>query len=221
MFLDSTAKSITVAVDAAPTTAESDVTAHYVDYGATDTTPGSADRQTGGTAAVAAVSAPLAGTVRHVQMMTIYNADSVSHAYTVALGNGAASRKIVTMRLQAGQTVQYTKADGWRFVPEANPQHQEVSRTVTGASQWTAAMLVQAGDAVSVSIGGAGWDAAVSIQRMLDGATWNAIHMPDNSTGATAPVELTYIADETGYVRVGVAAGMFVSGSIPVRLGVH
>ncbi len=220
MFLTST-KTITVTVDAAATVRESDITAHYVDYAATDTTPNSADIVTNGTSAVTAVAAPGAGVTRHLQHMSIYNADSVAHAYTVAMTSGANVRKVVTMRLAPLQAIQYVKGAGWQFVPESDPQHQEQSATVTGQNQWTTAMLVQAGDAVSVSIMGSGWSAAVYVQRMLDGANWQNLQLPSGLNNATAPIELTYIADETGYLRVGVPTGMFVSGTIPVRIGVH
>lgn len=220
MFLTST-KTIKVTVDANTTAHESDITAHYVDYGSTDTTPGSSDTVTAGTTATTAVAAPSSGITRHVQLLSIYNADTVSHAYTVSLVNGANTRKLVTMRLEPAQAIQYTKGDGWQFVPVSNPQHQEEAATITAQNQWTDALLVKAGDAVSVSIGGSGWVAAVYVQRMLDGVTWTALQLPSGQNNATSPIELTYLADETGYLRIGVPTGMFSSGSIPVRLGVH
>lgn len=220
MFLTST-KAITVTVDANATTRESDVTAHYVDYLATDTAPNSSDGVTTGTAAMTAVAAPAAGTTRHVQLLTIYNADTVSHVYTAGILSGANTRKVMTMRLAPGQAVQYTKGDGWQFVPESDPQHQTVGMTINGQNQYTDALLVKPGDEVSVSIGGSGWSAAVYVQRMLDGANWAPLQLPSGQNSATAPIEMTYLADETGYLRIGVPTGMYVSGSIPVRLGVH
>lgn len=221
MFLTATTQSITIQVDAAATATESDVAAHYVDYAAASTDPGNTVAATSGTTPVTVVPAPAAAIIRHLQFLTIYNADTVSHSYTVSMVTAAGTHKVVTMRLQSAQAIQYTKADGWKFVPTANPQHQEVSETIIAGAQWTDALLVQAGDAVSVSIGGTGWEAAVYVQRMLDGETWNSLTLPNQQTSATAPIELTYIADETGYLRIGVPTGMFVSGSIPVRLGVH
>jgi hypothetical protein len=192
-----------------------------VDYTTASATPGASDAKTTGATPVVLLSAPAASTQRQIKYASIYNADSVAHTYIVAVLSGANTRKVVGMTLAVGQSVQYTPAAGWQFVPQENPTHQSVSATVTAQESFTAALLVKAGDVVSVSVGGSGWVATVVLQRMLDGATWNTVTLPTGQVGVTGPAELTYLVDETGYVRLGVATGGFTSGTIPVRLGVN
>jgi hypothetical protein len=221
MFTDGTAKTITVVVDSAATTTESDVTMHFVEYSDTATTPHESDAVTNGTTPVTVLLAPAVGVQRHVNFVSIYNADTVAHTYTVRLVNGAASRRVITMNLAPGRTVQYTQNNGWQYVPAETPTHQSVSANITAQNTYTTPILVQAGDAVSVSVAGSGWVAGVALERMLDGISYNAVPYAAGVSEINVPAQMTYLADETGYLRIGCATGKFTSGTIPVRLGVN
>lgn len=220
MFLDATNKSITVAMEAAKTTTESSITAHYVDYTDTDTTPAEADAATNGTTAVEAVAAPASGAQRHVKLLTIFNEDTVAHVFTVFLKNNTTNRRLVSLRLAAGQTLQFTSSKGWEVIAQSAPGSQAVSQTITAENEFTDAILVYAGESVSVSVAGT-FVATVSLQRQLDGATWNDVPLPNGDPGWIAPTEMTYIADQTGFVRLGVKTGNFTTGSITARLGTN
>lgn len=220
MFLDSTSKSIKIVSDMVALTTESSVTAHYVDYSATDTVPAESDIATNGTTPAVAVAAPAAGVQRHVKLMTIYNEDNTAHVFTVMLVDGVNTRRLVSLRLAAGQTGQFTSSKGWEVVPANTPNHQSVTQVITASNIFTTGLLVYAGEAVSISIAGT-FVATVVLQRQLDGANWNDVPLPNGLPGWTGPTEMTYLADETGFVRLGVETGNFTSGSITARLGTN
>ncbi|MBI1313681.1 hypothetical protein GC176_20505 [bacterium] len=220
MFLDATTKRLTVTVDGAADTTESSVIASYVDYAAASTTPGEQDAVTTGATAAEVVSAPESMIQRHIIYMTIYNEDTAAHVFTVKLDNNGTLRTIVSMRLDAGETLQYTKTNGWEIVQQASAAHQSVDLDIDAEDEFTDGLLVKAGEAVSISISGS-FTATITLQRNLNGSDWNDVPLPDGSAGWTAPTEMTYFADETGFLRIGVKTGDFGSGSPTVRLGVH
>lgn len=65
---------------------------------------GASDAVTNGTTAVDAVAAPGAAVRRVVRGLTVYNADSVSHAVTVQLVSGANTRRRYRQTVAAGSS---------------------------------------------------------------------------------------------------------------------
>lgn len=97
----------------------------------------------------------------------------------------------------------------------ARPVRRSVSAAVTAQNSFTDPLPVEAGARVSVSVSGT-FTATVSLQRLLDGANWRTVAFED---AITAPIELTYVADEGCHLRLGVATGDFSDGSVTCRLG--
>lgn len=87
-----------------------------------------------------------------------------------------------------------------------------VERSVTAQNQFTDALTINAKQRASISISGT-FAANVELQRNLDGTNWRTV---DTYTALT---ELTYVADETCDIRLGVPTGGFTSGPVNCRLG--
>lgn len=120
MLLDATTKSIEITVEAAATTTESPVTVEYVDHTATTFAPASSDTVSNGTSVVTMVAAPAASTQRQVKEITIYNADTVNHTYTVKYNDNATKRTVVKVAVVPGQALIYRSDIGWVLTPVAS-----------------------------------------------------------------------------------------------------
>lgn len=113
MLLDTTTRSIQVVLAGAITTSQLKVTADWADMTATATTPGSTVVSTNSATPVAAVVAPAASTQRKINVMTIYNADTVSATVTIRYNDNGTFYPIVTIAVPAGYTLFWTDVAGW------------------------------------------------------------------------------------------------------------
>lgn len=113
MILDATTRKIQVLTDAAATTTESPVVADFVDFSAGSAQPITSNTITNGTSAVDIVAAPASGFQRRVTELSIENADTVNHTYTVRYNDNATTRIIVKILLLPGQTLMYGTQTGW------------------------------------------------------------------------------------------------------------
>lgn len=113
MLLDATTKTIEITVDAVATTTESPFVVEYGDNTTTGLAPASSDGVTNGTTVVTMLAAPASSTQRKVFEITVYNADSVPHTYTIKYNDNATKRTVFMGAVQAGQTLTYEKSNGW------------------------------------------------------------------------------------------------------------
>jgi hypothetical protein len=113
LILDTTNKSVKVALASAKTTNELDITASWEDITPTTFTPGAGDIISNGTTPVVAVPSPASTTQRRVKYISIYNSDTTPAIVTVSYANGANSRTITKQTLAVGETLQYNNQAGW------------------------------------------------------------------------------------------------------------
>lgn len=114
--LDETTKTIEVDLDAAVTTNQLQVYSSYSDVNQTNfgaTAAGSQNATTNDTTAVTIVSAPSATTTRKVDLITVYNADTLSADVTIQLNNNSTLVTLVKQTLESGETLQYADGEGW------------------------------------------------------------------------------------------------------------
>jgi hypothetical protein len=104
LVLDTTTKSITVAMSGAPTTTNPDFVTAYSDDNGTTFVEGSSDGALNGTTQVTLVSAPAASTRRLIKSIFIENRDTASVTLTVTLNNNGTLRNIAKVTLAVGDT---------------------------------------------------------------------------------------------------------------------
>jgi hypothetical protein len=102
-------KSVEVVLAGAVATTQLDITAHYDQYTSAFVLDAidEVDTVTNNTTAVTALAAPAAGKVRHLRLLTVYNADTVAAIPTVRYNNNGTIRKILKETLQPGETLVY------------------------------------------------------------------------------------------------------------------
>jgi hypothetical protein len=116
LILDATTKSLEVKLAGAVSANELPVTAHYTDITTTLYTPGSNDTQTNGSTAATIVAAPAASTQRHVESISVYNADTAAATVTIQLNNNSTLRIITKVTLQAAEQLFYEDGMGWQII---------------------------------------------------------------------------------------------------------
>jgi len=116
LILDATTKSLEVRLAGAVSANQLPVTAHYTDITTTLYTPGSNDTQSNGATAVTIVAAPAASTQRHVESISVYNADTAAATVTIQLNNNSTLRIITKVTLQAAEQLFYEDGMGWQII---------------------------------------------------------------------------------------------------------
>jgi len=104
LILDSTSKSIVVAMSGAAATTNPDFTAAWADNNGTTFTEGATDGALNGTSSVTLVAAPAASTRRTIKAITIENKDTAAVTITVSYNNAATLRTIAKVTLNVGDT---------------------------------------------------------------------------------------------------------------------
>lgn len=104
LILDSTSKSIVVAMSGAAATTNPDFTAAWADNNGTTFTEGATDGALNGTTSVTLVAAPAASTRRTIKAITVENKDTAAVTLTVSYNNGGTLRTIAKVTLNVGDT---------------------------------------------------------------------------------------------------------------------
>jgi hypothetical protein len=133
LILDATTKSLEIDLAGAVSANELPVTAHYTDITTTLYTPGSNDTQTNGATAVTIVAAPAASTQRHVESISVYNADTAAATVTIQLNNNSTLRIITKVTLQPGETFFYEDGIGWQILDYSGNVQKIADATLSGA----------------------------------------------------------------------------------------
>lgn len=134
--LDSTSKSLEVLLTAAATTTELPVYASYSDISQSTfglTGAGSNDTITTGATAVTAVSAPAASTTRKIDLVTVYNEDTVAAEVTVRV-NSASNRILIKETIRPGETLQYCDGEGWSVANKKKGYKSDVNSSTSALS---------------------------------------------------------------------------------------
>ena len=104
LVLDTTTKSITVAMSGAPATTNPDFVTAYSDDNGTTFVDGSSDGALNGTTQVTLVASPAASTRRLIKSIFIENKDTASVTLTITLNNNGTLRNIAKVTLSVGDT---------------------------------------------------------------------------------------------------------------------
>jgi hypothetical protein len=104
LVLDSTLKSITVAMSGAAATTNPDFVVAWSDDTGSAFTEGSTDGALNGTSQVTLVAAPAASTRRLVKTINIQNRDTAAVTLTITYNNNSTLRNIAKVTLQVGDT---------------------------------------------------------------------------------------------------------------------
>jgi hypothetical protein len=104
LVLDTTTKTITVAMSGAPATTNPDFVTAYSDDNGTTFVEGSNDGALNGTSQVTLVSAPAASTRRLIKTIYIENKDTSPVTLTITLNNNGTLRNIAKITLAVGDT---------------------------------------------------------------------------------------------------------------------
>lgn len=148
IILDATTKSLELFLGEAATT-ELPIVSSWVDITTTAMTPGSTDTTSNDTTDVTIVAAPGASTYRHVKLINIYNADSVSHVVNVQYDNNGTERLLVKITLPVGYTLIYTDGEGWRALSSTGALVYGSALNITGTpadnqiAVWTSANTIE------------------------------------------------------------------------------
>lgn len=110
MILDTTAKSIDFISAEAVTTNPLDFSTVFRDHPGAVTKPQGSD---GASIGAVLVAAPGVSTIREIEEICIYNADTVQHKVTVRLKNGVNMRSLVQATLAVAATLYYNRVEGW------------------------------------------------------------------------------------------------------------
>jgi hypothetical protein len=115
IVLDATTKKLELVLGGAVTTNELQWVTNYADKAATSFVPGSSDGVSNGATEVTIAAAPGADEQRLVNMINVYNTDTVDAVVTIKLDNDGTDRTLVITTLDSGDTLQYAN-DKWRVI---------------------------------------------------------------------------------------------------------
>ena len=104
LVLDSTTKSLVVAMSGAAATTNPDFTAAWADDTGTLFTEGATDGALNGTSSVTLVAAPASSTRRVIKNVTIQNRDTAAVTLTISYNNNSTLRQVAKVTLNVGDT---------------------------------------------------------------------------------------------------------------------
>ena len=120
MILDATTKKIQLLLGAVATSSACNVTADWVDFTTSTTTPGLTPSTSNGVTAVDIVTAPASSTQRKVNFISVCNTDTDFVAVTIRLNdNGTTYNYLSAFLLAPNSTLQFTDMRGWVVIDAA------------------------------------------------------------------------------------------------------
>ena len=116
MILDATNKKLQILLSGAVTTNQLPFQCEWVDVTTSASTPGTNGGTSNDTTPVDLVPVPGASTQRIVNAINIYNDDTVGATVTVRFNDGGTLRTLKQTDLDSGDTLMWSKEDGWESV---------------------------------------------------------------------------------------------------------
>jgi len=113
LTLDATTKTFEIVLAGAVAANQLPVTVNYTDITTTTCAGGCSDAATNSTTPVTIVAAPGASTQRHVETITVHNADTASVTFTISLNNNSTLRTMFKIVLGALENFLYERGKGW------------------------------------------------------------------------------------------------------------
>lgn len=114
IVLQDTNDTIEVVLAGAITTSQLQCTVSWRDITTTGYTPGGSRANTNSTTPVTLVAAPGASTQRVIDLVTVYNADTVNATVTITLDDNGTGYVLCKVTLGAGETLQYVEGYGFQ-----------------------------------------------------------------------------------------------------------
>jgi len=114
--LDSTLRKLQIVLAAATTTSPLPVVVCWSDKTATAYTGGTTTSASNGVTFVDIVAVPAASTVRDIDFISIFNADTATATVSVIYNDNAVTSVLTKMTLVSGSTLKYTHAGGWQSI---------------------------------------------------------------------------------------------------------
>jgi len=114
--LDSTLRKLQIVLSLATTTSPLPIVVCWSDKTATAYTGGTATSVSNNITFVDIVAAPAAATVRDIDFISIFNADTASATVSVIYNDNAVTSVLTKMTLVSGSTLKYTHAGGWQSI---------------------------------------------------------------------------------------------------------
>lgn len=111
--LDNTTRKLQVVLAGAITTNQLPVVLSWSDKTTSSYTGGSTVSNTNSTTAVDICAAPAASTIRDIDSISIYNADTVAADVTIRYNDNATTYTIIKVNLLTGEKLIYTHGAGW------------------------------------------------------------------------------------------------------------
>ena len=123
IYLDSTSKKLEIGLGGAVATTEPHVTVCFYDV-PSDTRQDYSEyrggtkltKTTGATAATICAAPPLAGTVRNIRHICVFNADSASVTPSIRIDDGGTDYTQYSQALAAGKSLVYEDGAGWQVI---------------------------------------------------------------------------------------------------------
>jgi|GEM_PF-2015083 len=113
LVLNATTDSIDVVLGGAVTTDQMKIVSSWRDITTTAYTAGRTTTSTNNTTAVSVVTSPAASTQRVIDLVNIYNADTVAQAITVRFNDNGTNYELTKITLGTLQTLQFAEGKGW------------------------------------------------------------------------------------------------------------
>ena len=129
--LNSTSHVLQLVLGGAVTTSQLDAVVCYSDHTSSAYGGGTQRSQSNDTTDVAICDAPGASTVRDIDYVSIYNADTVSATVTIKVDVSATEHILVKATLDTGERLEYTHGGGWRVLTTTGAE--KTSSTVGNA----------------------------------------------------------------------------------------
>jgi hypothetical protein len=183
--LDSTTKTIKVAMSAAAATTNPDYTVAYADNNGTAFTEGATDGVLNGTADVTVCAAPAASTRRIVKAMTIHNRDTAAVTINIKYDNSGTQRRLTAVTLAPGET---WTMDGSYDLYGNFKQSSSAGTTLT-ISGFSGNIYYQT--ATSMTISGLGFYNLITVRFSFSGTVVDVSVTPVNSTTINVSIPST------------------------------
>jgi len=156
LVLTQTTDLIEIVLGGSVTTNQLKVTASWRDITTTAYTPGRTVSTTNDTTDVTVIGSPAASTQRVVDLINVYNLDTVSATVTIKFSDNGTEYILWRGIMTASQTLTYTDADGWSLPMPTGGGGGGVAISGGGNSQSTGTVVFSNSNGVSFGLDGLG-----------------------------------------------------------------
>lgn len=179
MLLATTTQTLELVLGTAQTTTAMSIVVDYVETTSTTHAASQSNSSSNGTTAVTILSAPAASTQRKVNVLSVYNADSLVKTVTIRLNDNGTIRPLVKVDLHVGELLGYSDIGGWYVLDSSGALHTTLAATVSNLADTIHAAIAKTTPVTADEFGI--WD---SVALALSKVTWGNIVTTLSSTFA-------------------------------------